>query len=272
MDSGLKGKKALITGGGSGIGRAIALALAKEGVHIAIASRNPDKKTIKEIESFGVRAIRICVDVRDESQVIKMVRQTINGLGGLDLYVNNAAAHWDESVTKLTTKGWLNSINTNLSACVWACREASKHFISQGNGSILIVASTCMYTPLYKETSYRVSKTGLKAYMGILAVELSPFKIRVNILTPGYFPTRVSAHLATDKKKEKMVLDTIPLRRAGSLEEDIGPAAVFLLSDRLSAYTTGAELLVDGGLSLRPLPYYSDKEIRQMNLLGRKRR
>jgi len=266
MNSELVDRKVLITGGGSGIGRAIALALAKEGVHIAVASRNPDRKTIEEIGNLGVRALRLCVDVSKEEEAVKMVRQAIEGLGGLDLYVNNAAAHWDESVTKITTDGWINSIHTNLSACIWACREVARHFISQGQGSILIVGSTCMHAPLYKEASYRVSKTGLKAYMGILAVELAPFKIRVNMLTPGYFPTRVSAHLATDRKKKKIVLDTIPIRRAGDLEKDIGPAAVLLLSDNLSGYTTGSELVVDGGFSLRPSPYYSDKEIREMNL------
>jgi 2-deoxy-D-gluconate 3-dehydrogenase len=266
MDTGLRGKRALVTGGGTGIGRSIALELAKEGVHVCVASRNPDPKTIGEIEALGVRALRLCTDVSKEEQVVKMVKETIEGLGGLDLYVNNAAAHWDEPVTKVTTEGWQNSLDTNLSACVWACREVARLFISQGYGSILIVGSTCMHTPLYKETSYRVSKTGLKAYMEVLAVELAPFGIRVNMLTPGYFPTRVSAHLARDRSKEKTVLDTIPLRRAGRLGKDIGPAAVFLLSDAVSAYTTGSEIVVDGGIRLRPLPYYSDEEIRQMNL------
>jgi 3-oxoacyl-[acyl-carrier protein] reductase len=122
-----------------------------------------------------------------------------------------------------------------------------------------------MHTPLYKETSYRVSKTGLKAYLGVLAVELAPHGIRANMLTPGYFPTSVSKHLATGEDGERRLIDSIPLRRAGNLDADIGPAAVLLLSDRLSRYTTGSELIVDGGLSLRPLPYYTDSEIRRMN-------
>ncbi len=268
MDSGLKGKKALITGGGSGIGRAIALALAKEGVHIAIASRNPEPNVVKEIESLGVKALRIIADVSKESDVVKMVKEAIKGLGSLDLYINNSAAHWDEPVTKVTSESWFNSINTNLSACVWACREVAKCFIAQGRGSILIIGSTCMYTPLYKETSYRVSKTGLKTYMEILAIELVPFGIRVNMLTPGYFHTGASAHLRAGKEgeeREKRILATIPLKRPGDVDKDIGPPAVFLLSDELSGYTTGAELVVDGGTKLRPLPFYSDEEIRQMN-------
>lgn len=268
MDAQLKDKVVLITGGGSGIGRGIALALAQEGVHVAVASRNPDPKTIEEIESYGVRTLRLCADVSKEDQVIRMVRETIERLGGLDLYVNNAASHWDEPATKLTTEGWINSINTNLSACVWACREVARHFIAQGHGSILIVGSTAAGHPLYKETSYRVSKTGLRVYMEVLAIELAPFGIRVNIVTPGYFPTGLASSFFQEvggREKEKALLNTIPLRRPGRVEE-IGSAAVFLLSDNLSSFITGADLVVDGGSTLRPLALYSDEDIREMNL------
>lgn len=262
LDLGLKGKKALVTGGGTGIGRAIAVALAREGVDVAIASRNPDPEAVKEIESYGVKGLRLVIDVSKEDQVAKMVKDTISGLGGLDLYVNNSAAHWDEPVTKVTSDGWVNSLHTNLSACVWACRDISRHFIDQGHGSILIIGSVATGHPLFKETGYRVSKTGLVAYMGVLAIELAPFNIRVNMLTPGFFPTAVSAHLAGDILKA--VLDGIPLRRAGKTEELSWPA-MLLLSDKLSGFTTGAEWIVDGGQNLRPLPFYSDEQILAMN-------
>ncbi|MDP7741893.1 MAG: SDR family oxidoreductase [Lentisphaeria bacterium] len=262
MESGLKGKRALITGGATGIGRGIALALAAEGVDIAIASRNPAAKTVEAIGAHGVRALRLVADVGHEDQVVRMVQETIDGLGGLDLYVNNVAAHWDEPVTKVTGNGWLNSINTNLSACVYACREVSRHFIAQGTGSILIVGSTAAHAPLATETGYRVSKAGLKPYMELLAVELAPFKIRVNMVTPGYLPTGVSAAVIGDREKE--ILDQIPLRCPGK-PEDFGNAAAWLLSDTLSAYTTGSELLVDGGFHLRPTALFSDDEVRQMN-------
>lgn len=262
LDTGLQGKKALITGGGTGIGRAIALALAKEGVSVAVASRNPNPQVIEEIESHGVKALRLVADVSQENQVVDMVGQAIDGLGGVDLYINNSAAHWDEPVTKLTSEGWINSIHTNLSACVWACRELSSHFISQGCGSILIIGSVATWNPLYQETGYRVSKTGLVAYMGILAIELALHGIRVNMLSPGFFPTQVSAHLGGDLLKK--VLDGIPLRKAGDME-DLTSAALLLLSDKLSSFTTGAEWVVDGGQTLRPQALYSDEEIRKMN-------
>ena len=262
MESGLKGKRALITGGATGIGRGIALSLAAEGVDIAIASRNPSAETIEAIETHGVRALRLVADVGHEDQVVRMVQETIDGLEGLDLYVNNVAAHWDEPVTKVTRNGWLNSINTNLSACVYACREVSRHFIEQGTGSILIVGSTAAHAPLATETGYRVSKAGLKPYMEVLAVALAPFKIRVNMVTPGYLPTEVSAAIIGDREHE--ILAQIPLRCPGK-PEDFGNAAVWLLSDTLSAYTTGSELLIDGGFHLRPTALFSDDEVRQMN-------
>ena len=263
METKLKGKKALITGGGTGIGRAIALELAKEGVHIAIASRSPHPEAIEDIKSLGVKAVWISTDVSKEKDVIRMVKDANTKLKGLDLYINNAAAHWDEPVTKITGEGWINTINTNLSACVWACREISKHFIKQSSGSILIVGSTAMYTAQPKEASYRVSKAGLMHYMKALTMELAPFGIRANMLTPGLFPTKVSAQVI---KKSNLFMKTIPLRRAGALGKDIGPAAVFLLSDNLSGYTTGSELTVDGGLHVFPGPMYTNDEIRDLNL------
>ena len=262
MDPGLRGKKALITGGGRGIGRALGLALAEAGVDVAIASRDPSAETIRDIESHGVKALRLVADVSQEAQVVRMVNEALDGLGGLDLYINNAAAHWDEPVTRVTSEGWFNSINTNLSACVWGCREVCKHFLAQGRGAVLIVGSAATWSPLYKETGYRASKAGLKAYMEVLAVELAPFGIRVNMLTPGYFPTGASAHLAG--KRLRRVLDNIPLRRAGNLEDLVAPA-LLLLSDQLGAFITGTELVVDGGQTLRPLAFYSDDEVRAMN-------
>ena len=148
MDTGLAKKKALITGGGTGIGRAIALALAAEGVDVAIASRNPPEQTAREITALGSSGICIRADVSAETGAVGMVREAIERLGGLDIYVNNAAWAWHEPVTKVTSKGWYTTINTNLSACVWACREISKHMIAQAGGSILIVGSTASVCPV----------------------------------------------------------------------------------------------------------------------------
>lgn len=270
METGLKGKTALITGGGSGIGLGIAKTLAEEGVQLAIASRNPPTEAIEELKSHGVDAIPIKADVSDENNVVDMVKSAIEHLGHLDIYINNAAWTWHQPITQLTTESWWRTLNTNVSGCVWACREVSRHMIERKQGSILIIGSTAMFNPLYNETSYRVSKTGLNVFMEVLAVELTLHGIRVNMIVPGGFDTRMvnennffTAETARGKVSD-IIFGEIPMRRLGKPEE-VGPAAAFLLSDKLSSYTTGATLVIDGGLKLRPLPLYTDQEITDMN-------
>ena len=262
MDSGLKGKTALVTGGGTGIGRALALALAQEGVDVAIASRNPPLETQEEIEACGVRGVSIRADVSQEEQVVDMVTQAIDTFGHLDLYVNNAAWAWHQPFSKITTESWMKTINTNLSACIWATREVGKHMIARRQGCILIVGSTAQFNRSFTETSYHISKTGIRVLMESLATELAPFGVRVNLLVPGHYPTRLTAGIT--ETQEQILKGEIPLRRFGKPEE-LGPAAVLLLSDKLSAYTTGSQLVVDGGLHLRPLRFNSDEELRELN-------
>lgn len=260
MDSGLAGKRALITGGTTGIGLAIAKALAHEGVNVAVASRSARPAAIEELRGLGVRAEWIQADVSVVEGVAGMVTQAHEALGGLDLFVNNAAGTWHEAITRLTEEAWSSTLATNLTACAFACREVGRIFISQGHGSILIVGSTAAHTPLYRESSYRVSKAGLKSLMEVVSIELAPYSIRVNLLTPGAFLTELTRDLPARQTGGAMV----PLRRPGKVEE-LGAAAVMLLSDTLSSYTTGSELVVDGGLHLRPLDLYTDEELRALN-------
>ncbi|NLG27123.1 MAG: SDR family oxidoreductase [Chloroflexi bacterium] len=256
METGLRGKTALITGGSSGIGRGIALALAAEGVDIAIASRDPDPAAVEAVSAHGVRCVAIQADV------VGMVAGAIAQLGRLDLYVNNAAWTWHQPVTRIDSESWYRTLNTNLSACMWACRDVGRHMITRRQGSILIVGSTVRFNPSYRETSYRVSKEGLRMYMQGLAIELAPWGIRVNMVTPGHFRTRMTS--TVPRATETKMLEIIPAHRFGDPGE-IGNAAVLLLSDRLSGYTIGADLVVDGGLTLRPLPLFSADEIEAMN-------
>ena len=262
METGLRGKTALITGGSSGIGRGIATVLAQEGVDLAIASRHPDPAAIAQLEALGVRCVPIQVDVSVESQVVDMVAHAIAAFGHLDMYVNNAAWTWHQPVTQIDSESWYRTLNTNLSACMWACREVGRHMIARRAGSILIVGSTVRFNPSYRETSYRVSKEGLRMYMQDLAIELAPYGIRVNMLTPGHFQTRMTSTVPPET--EAKMLELIPAQRFGQPIE-VGYAAALLLSDRLSPYTIGADLVVDGGLTLRPLPLFSRQQIEALN-------
>jgi NAD(P)-dependent dehydrogenase (short-subunit alcohol dehydrogenase family) len=266
MDAHLRGKTALVTGGTSGIGLAIAQALTVEGVRVAVASRHPES----ELAAFDPRVtavpeLTITADVSLEDDVIRMIDEAVGHFGQLDLFVNNAAQAMHQAITRIDTHSFRKILDTNLSACLWSCRQAAKHMISRRSGAILVVGSTSMFTPGPGETVYRITKFGLKAIVQNLAIELAPHGIRANLLVPGHFRTRLTANISAPI--EQLLTQQIPLRRFGETKE-CGTAAVFLLSDELSGYMTGAEMIVDGGLSLRPLYFGDDDQLLSLNSLG----
>ncbi len=263
MDSGLAGKRALVTGGGSGIGNAIARALAAEGAHVAIADRHPSDKAVAELLALGVPAHGILADVSDEAEVVRMIDEADARLGGLDLYVNNAAGAWHQPLTRVTRDAFERTMATNLAASVFACREVARRLIARGRGgAILAVGSTATVSAQPGETAYRASKAALKAHIEVAAVELAPFGIRVNLLTPGATDTPFVA--GASAKQRARACREVPLRREARADE-MAPAALFLLSDRLAGYVTGSELIVDGGLRLRPIFGGSDDDLRALN-------
>ena len=262
LETGLRGRKALITGAGSGIGKAIAAALAAEGVDLAIADIRDRPEVIAGLRKTGVHVHFIRADVSQEDDVVRMVAEAAAALGGLDLYVNDAAGTWHEPLTKVTRAGFEKTMATNVAASVFASREVARIFIPQRRGSILAVCSTATVSAQPRETAYRASKAALKAHIEVAAVELAPFGIRVNLLTPGGTNTPFVGVALTEQRDRAR--REIPLRREAEPEE-LAPAAVFLLSDRLASYITGAELIVDGGLRLRPFFSGSDAELAALN-------
>jgi NAD(P)-dependent dehydrogenase (short-subunit alcohol dehydrogenase family) len=264
MNAELQGKTALVTGGTSGIGLAIATALAAEGVQVAVASREARADFAKTLrDSTGREALSLRADVSREEDVIRIVEDTVRTFGQLDLFVNNAAQARHQAITKVDTATYRSVLDTNLSACLWACRQVARHMVSRRAGAILIVGSTSMYTPGPTETVYRITKYGLKSIVQNLAIELAPHGVRVNLLIPGHYRTRLTDNIP--EEIENRLKKEIPLRRFGQTS-DCGSAATFLLSDALSGYTTGAELVVDGGLSLRPLYFGSDEDLATLNV------
>lgn len=254
MDAGLTGKRALIAGGASGIGRAIALALEEEGAIVAAVDRTP-------VED-GSGVLGLTIELGDEHASVRAVREAVGLLGGLDLLVYSAAETHHEPTTRLTVGAWRATLDSNLSACVWTCREAARWMIEEGGGSILVIGSTTLSTPSAEEAAYRASKAALRAYSQVLALELAPFALRVNLLTPGAFQTPLTRGMRAERRR--MLLQEIPLEREG-VPDELCATALLLLSDRLSPYTTGAEFVVDGGLSLRPMPFYGRDELRRLN-------
>jgi NAD(P)-dependent dehydrogenase (short-subunit alcohol dehydrogenase family) len=260
----LAGKTALVTAGATGIGFGIAQALAAEGVDLAIASQDLDPENLEKLRATGVKVEAIRCDVSQEDQVLQMVENAISVLGKIDLYINNAAWSWHRPITRLDTDSLLKTLQTNLFACIWACREISKHMVQRRSGSILIIGSTAMLNPLYQESAYRISKSSLPYFAEVLAIELAPYGIRVNTIIPGFHLTKLTQAGMTESSLKRIIRE-VPLRRAG-VPADIGAQAVVLLSDKLSGYTTGASVVIDGGIHLRPLPFYSDEELLALNL------
>lgn len=229
---------------------------------MAVADLRDAADTIGALRQLGVAAHELRVDVGEEEQVVAMVADASEQLGGLDLFVNAAAITRHEAATRVTPDAWRTTIDTNLSACVWGCREVGRQLVRRRSGSILIVGSTVTYNAAYRELAYRISKTGLRPLMETLAIELAPFGVRVNMLTPGAFATPLLQRVPEAIRER--VRAEIPLRREGRVEE-LTAAATLLLSDSLSPYTTGAELVVDGGLHLRPLRMLTEDEIEVLN-------
>lgn len=246
----LNGKRALVTGGGRGIGQSIALRLAEEGADIAIDYLdNPaeSRNTCQQIEKLGRRAIAIQADVGIPAQGRRAVSDAAAGLGDLDILVNNAGIEKNASFMDITEQDYRAVIDVNLSGPFFAsqafaryCRDA-KH-----GGRIINISSVHEELPFPHFTPYCMSKGGMKMMMRNLAVELAPLAITVNNIAPGAIETAINSKLLNDPKLLHSLLDHIPLRRLGKPPDVAGVAAFLASSD--GDYVTGATIVVDGGL------------------------
>jgi NAD(P)-dependent dehydrogenase (short-subunit alcohol dehydrogenase family) len=272
MDLGLNGRKALVTGGERGIGRDICLALAREGVDIAycdIKIESGPGSTQQDIRGLGRKAFVMEVDVSVEDQVVRFVQNAIQEMGGLDIFINNAGTIEWEPVTKITLECWNRILAVNLTGAMLSAREVARHMVERRKGVMLFTSSTIQFNPAYKEAAYRVSKTGVQVFAETAAIELAPYGIRVNTVSPGLINSPnwakgVLQKAVNDPKTGAGFMDNIPLGRLG-LPKDVGAAYAFLASD-LASFATGTNIVFDGGFTLRPLVLVSQDEIRNMNL------
>ncbi len=271
MDLGLRGRNALVTGGERGIGREACLALAREGVNVAYADRRLEgggEGTRALIESLGVRAMAVEADVASEEQVTALVADTIAGLGSIDILVSNAGIIEWEPVTRITLECWNRIIGVNLTGAMLVTREVARHMVSRRRGVILFTSSTIQFNPAYREAAYRVSKTGVQVFAETAAIELAPYGIRVNTVSPGLINSPnwaqgVLPRVAAAPVSGERFMENIPLGRLG-VPSDVGAAFAFLASD-CASFATGTTIVLDGGFTLRPLTLVSGREIREMN-------
>ena len=245
----LRGKVALVTGGGTGICRGLALALASHGCDVAITSRREEHllPTCQEIERVGVRAFAVPGDVRDPAAVDRTVEETVKTLGHLDILVNGAAGNFLCLAENLSPNGFGTVVDIDLKGTFHMCRSAFSH-LKKTNGVILNISATLHYVGTVAQLHVSAAKAGIDALTRSLAVEWGEHGIRVNGIAPGPIAgTEGVRRLLVGPAKEEAEKMT-PLRRLGEVD-DVSKAALYLCSD-LASYVTGVTLVVDGGLWL----------------------
>jgi glucose 1-dehydrogenase len=249
----LQGKKAVVTGGDSGIGRAVALAFAREGADVLIVYLEAEEKdaqeTVSLVEDAGRRAVTVPADLTEEEQCQRVVDRAVQEFGGIDVLVNNAGIQIPRPSHELSQADFERVLAVNLRGAFLCAREAIKRFLgSDTPGSIINVSSVHQLIPKPNYLGYSVSKGGMQNLTRTLALEYADHGIRVNGIGPGATITPINRAWVDDPAKAEMVTSHIPLARAGTADE-MGGVACFLASDD-GAYITGQTIFVDGGLTL----------------------
>ncbi len=241
----LTGKVAIVTGANTGIGQAIAVALAAAGADVACVGRTPAEETVAEIRALGRNAEVISADLSTIEPVGRVVDETVAKLGGLDILVNNAGIIRRADAVDFSEEDWDAVVDTNLKSVFFLCQAAGRHMIANGGGKIINIASMLTFQGGIRVPSYTASKSGIGGLTKLLANEWASKGINVNAIAPGYIATNNTAALQADEARNKSILDRIPAARWGAAD-DLGGAAVFLSSSAAN-YVQGHILAVDGG-------------------------
>ncbi len=257
----LKGQSALVTGANSGIGEAVAYALAENGANVVINYvTHPEAATamVDKITSAGGRALAVEADVSNEEQVIAMFKKMFEEFGTIDILVNNAGLQKDSPFSEMSLADWKLVIDVNLTGQFICAREAVKEFLRRGvvperskaAGKIICMSSVHEVIPWAGHVNYATSKGGINMLMKSLAQEVARHKIRVNSIGPGAIQTPINRSAWETPEALEKLLTIIPYGRIGE-PADIGKVAVWLASDE-SDYLTGTTVFADGGMLLYP--------------------
>jgi glucose 1-dehydrogenase len=257
----LKNQVALVTGASSGIGKAIAIALAEAGAKVGVnyrSSAEDAEKIVSDIRERGGKAVTLQANVAKEDQVQQMFSDLLETYGTIDILVNNAGLQKDSNFIDMSLDAWQLVIDVNLTGQFLCSREAAKEFIRRGvvkerscaAGKIICISSVHESIPWATHANYAASKGGIKMLMQTMAQELAPHKIRVNSIAPGAIKTPINRQAWETEEAKAELLELIPYQRIGQ-PEDIAKAAVWLASDD-SDYVVGETLFIDGGMMLYP--------------------
>jgi len=253
VSSELSGKSALVTGASRGIGQAIALAFAHAGADVALVARDEDalRGVAADIEALGRRAVVLPCDVTDGEAVERSVAAAVDGLGRLDVVVNNAGGNsFSVPFAQMRPSGWEKTLRLNLDSVVHVTQAAAPHLLNRPGSSVINMASIAGISSVPLMAHYGAAKAAVISLTRTLAVEWAWAGVRVNALLPGWIETDLTDFLRDNAEAEKGTLSRVPMHRWGKPEE-IALPAVFLASDAAS-FITGQVLVVDGGLSVMP--------------------
>ena len=263
----LRGKSAIVTGAGRGIGRAIALSLAEAGADVALAARTPSdlEHVVAEIRALGSRAFAVPTDVSDSNQIESMVEATLKQFGNIDVLVNNAGINlrlplvplpdgvpdWlrvpRDPDTSITDDEWQRVLSVNVSGVMYGCRAVAPHMIARTRGKIINVSSVQGKAAVPYYSAYAVSKAAVNMLTRVLALEWARHGIQVNALCPGSYETDMAGDQWTDPAKAERAAAMIPMGRPGDLRQ-LGVLAAYLASPA-SDYMTGQAVFIDGGIT-----------------------
>jgi NAD(P)-dependent dehydrogenase (short-subunit alcohol dehydrogenase family) len=247
----LSGKVAMISGGGDGIGRAMATGLAEAGSDIVVFSRRLEKceEVANEIETIGTRALALQCDITRESDVERVVKETINKFNKIDILVNNSGRTWGAAPEEIPYDAWDKVINLNINGTFRCTQRVGKEMIKQNRGKVINISSYAGSRgtdPKYLDAiAYNTSKGALNTFTMDLAVKWAKYNINVNAVAPGWFPTKMTEW--TFSHRGEAILAHTPMKRFGQLDELKG--VVVFLSSKASDFLTGQIIGLDGGLT-----------------------
>lgn len=243
----LTNKTAVVVGGTSGLGRAIAIALARSGANVVPAGRREElvSEVCKEIKTIGRATLKQTVDISKRESIDALREKVVEKFGGVDILVNAAGRTERKPTIEVTETNWAEILDTNLTGMLRVCQSFYEPLKQSGKGKIINIASLASFVAFHEVAAYGASKAGVLALTKSLACEWAKDEINVNALVPGVFPTELNAKLLDGTERGKEILTRTPMKRFGKPEELTG-AAVFLASDAAS-FITGQSIAVDGG-------------------------